>query len=298
MKADAFLNLVRWNRPAGWLLLLWPTLSALWLFGGGFPGWHLFIVFLLGTILMRMAGCCINDLADRKFDLHVQRTNNRPIATGEISVKEALACCLILILMAFGLVLTTNLPTIVVSVLALILSIIYPFTKRFFSVPQAALGLAYSMGIPMAFMAVHGSYAPWHGAFTYPGVGVAWLMVLGNFFWVIAYDTQYAMTDKEDDLKLGIKTSAITFGAYDTFIIVICYVLFLFIWSRAGISLGARWPYWLGLVAAAIQAFRLYTLIEKREPANCFKAFTQNHWIGFSIFLGVLVSSLIPGGMY
>ena len=293
MKTKAFLNLARLDRPAGWLLLLWPTLSALWLVSGGFPGWRLFLIFTLGTFLMRIAGCCINDVVDRKLDLHVARTAQRPVTIGEISTKEALACSVVLILLSFGLVLMTNLPTVVASVLALILSIFYPFAKRFLSVPQAALGLAYSMGIPMAFVAVYGDHSPWYAAFTSPGIGIAWLMVLGNFFWVIAYDTQYAMADKEDDLKLGIKTSAITFGSYDTFIIVICYILYLLIWSQAGFRLGARWPYWIGLLAATVLAFRCYTQIEDRDPAKCYKAFTQNHWIGFAIFVGVVVSSFL-----
>lgn len=298
MKLHTFLNLVRWDRPTGWLLLLWPTLSSLWLFKGGFPGWHLVLVFTLGTLLMRSAGCCINDIADKKFDLYVARTADRPVATGEVSVKQAFLCSFVLILLSFGLVLTTNLPTIVVSALALALSVVYPFTKRFLSVPQAALGLAYGMGIPMAFMAIEGSNASWHSAFTYPGAGWAWLLVLGNFFWVIAYDTEYAMVDKKDDLKLGIKTSAITFGSYDIFMIIICYVLFLFIWSEAGFRLSARWPYWIGLFAAVIQVYWHYTLIEERDPAKCYKAFLKNHWIGFSIFAGVLASSLLPGHMF
>ncbi|RUS67317.1 4-hydroxybenzoate octaprenyltransferase [Saezia sanguinis] len=295
MNVRAYMNLVRWDRPAGWLLLLWPTLSALWLAAGGFPGWHLIIVFTLGTILMRFAGCCINDVADRKFDLYVKRTIHRPVTSGELSVKQALMCGAILALLSFALVLTTNLATIVASLLGLFVTLIYPYTKRFFSIPQAVLGIAFSFGIPMAFTAVLGTNWTWHGVITGTQMGYAWLLLLGNLFWVIAYDTEYAMVDRDDDLKLGmIKTSAITFGKYDTFIIMLCYVAFLFIWSQVGFRLGARWPYWLGLLVAFAQAIWHYTLIENRTREGCFKAFTKNHWIGFSIFAGVLAGSLLP----
>lgn len=291
MNVAACLNLVRWSRPAGWLLLLWPTLSALWLAAGGFPGWHLLIVFTLGTILMRMAGCCINDVADRQFDKHVERTMGRPVTSGQISVGQALLMGAVLALMAFGLVLTTNLPTIITSFFGLLITIIYPYTKRFFFIPQAVLGVAFSFGIPMAFTAVMGG--PWHAVLTNPGMGYAWLLLLGNLFWVVAYDTEYAMVDRVDDLKLGIKTSAITFGQYDVRIITVCYLLFLFIWSNMGFKLGAHWPYWMGLLGALVQVVWHYTLIEERTREGCFKAFTYNHWIGFSVFAGVVVSSLM-----
>ncbi len=286
-----YLDLVRWNRPAGWLLLLWPTLSALWLVSGGFPGWHLVIVFTLGTILMRMAGCCINDVADREFDRHVKRTAARPITAGALSVKQALACGAVLALLAFCLVLTTNLPTIVASVFGLAVTIVYPYTKRFFSVPQAVLGVAFSFGIPMAFTAVLGG--PWHAVVTAGYVGPAWLLLLGNLFWVIAYDTEYAMVDRDDDLRIGIKTSAITFGRHDVAIVVLCYLAFLFIWSEVGFALGARWPYWLGLAAALAQVVWHYMLIEDRSREGCFRAFTANHWVGFAVFAGVVASSFV-----
>ena len=295
MNVRAYMNLVRWDRPAGWLLLLWPTLSALWLAAGGFPGWHLIIVFTLGTILMRFAGCCINDVADRKFDLYVKRTIHRPVTSGELSVKQALMCGAVLALLSFALVLTTNLATIVASLLGLFVTLIYPYTKRFFSIPQAVLGIAFSFGIPMAFTAVLGTNWTWHGVITGTHIGYAWLLLLGNLFWVIAYDTVYSMVDLHDHFNLSmIKTSAITFGKYDTFIIMLCYVAFLFIWSQVGFRLGARWPYWLGLLAAFAQAIWHYTLIENRTREGCFKAFTKNHWIGFSIFAGVLAGSLLP----
>lgn len=294
MKLHAYLNLVRWDRPAGWLLLLWPTLSSLWLAAGGFPGWHLLIVFTLGTILMRMAGCCINDVADRHYDLHVKRTQNRPVTTGELSVLNALLLGGFLSLLAFCLVLTTNKATVVASFLGLAITIIYPFSKRFFAMPQAVLGVAFSLGIPIAYTAVNGDYWSWHGIFTGPGVKYAWMLLVGNLFWVIAYDTEYAMVDREDDLRLGIKTSAITFGKHDVNIIVICYILFLLIWSRVGgMFTGIQWPYWCGLFVAFLQVVWHFRLIADRTPQGCFKAFRLNHWIGFSIFLGIVLSELV-----
>ena len=294
MNIQAYLNLVRWDRPAGWLVLLWPTLSALWLSAGGFPGWHLLTVFILGTVLMRMAGCCVNDVADRRFDLHVKRTQNRPVTTGELSVIQALACGTFLAFLAFCLVLTTNKATIIASFFALGITIFYPFTKRFLAIPQAVLGVAFSLGIPIAYTACQGNFWPWHGVFTGPGVGYAWLLLLGNLFWVVAYDTIYAMVDRDDDLKLGIKTSAITFGRYDVAIIMVCYILFLFIWSRIGGKFAVvHWPYWVGLFAALLQVFWHYSLIAERTREGCMKAFTMNHWVGFSIFAGIVASSFI-----
>lgn len=293
MSIQAYLNLVRWNRPAGWLVLLWPTLSALWLFSGGFPGWHLLVVFVLGTILMRMAGCCVNDVADRHFDIHVQRTKNRPVTTGELSVTQALLCGILCALLAFALVLSTNKATIVGSFFALAITIFYPFTKRFLAIPQAVLGIAFSFGIPLAYTACLGDSWSWHSILTGPGVGAAWLLLLGNLFWVVAYDTEYAMVDRDDDLALGIKTSAITFGRYDVVIIVICYVVFLMTWLVVCSQfLSTPWPYWIGIFFAALQVVWHYTLIVNRSKEGCFKAFTYNHWVGFSIFVGICVSSL------
>ena len=294
LNVRAYLNLVRWDRPAGWLVLLWPTLSALWLVAGGFPGWHLLVVFTLGTVLMRMAGCCVNDIADRKFDLHVKRTQNRPVTTGQLSVAQALVCGAGLAFIAFCLVLTTNLATVVAAFIGLAVTIIYPFTKRFFAVPQAVLGFAFSLGIPIAFTAYLGESWPWHGIFTGPGMAAAWILLLGNLFWVIAYDTEYAMVDRDDDLKLGIKTSAITFGDKDVMVIIVCYILYLFIWSKMGFELGARWPYWIGLLVALGQVVWHYLLIEDRTREGCMKAFTHNHWIGFSVFAGLALGQMLP----
>ena len=215
-----YLELIRWDRPAGWLLLLWPTLSALWVASGGFPGWHLLLVFSLGTFLMRSAGCCINDVADRDFDRHVKRTAQRPVTSGKLSVRHALGLGAALTLLAFGLVLTTNAATIGWSFAALAVTLAYPFAKRFVAMPQAVLGVAFSFGIPMAFAAVTGQVP-----------ALAWWLLLGNLFWVIAYDTEYAMVDRDDDLRIGMKTSAITLGRFDVAAILLSYAIYLSIWA-------------------------------------------------------------------
>jgi 4-hydroxybenzoate polyprenyltransferase len=277
-----YLDLIRWDRPAGWLLLLWPTLSALWIAAHGFPGVHLLAVFVLGTILMRSAGCCINDVADREFDRHVKRTSQRPVTSGAVSVKEALMLGAALALVAFGLVLTTNALTIELSFLALAITLFYPFTKRFFSMPQAVLGVAFSFGIPMAFAAVQVDVPL-----------LAWCLLAGNLFWVLAYDTEYAMVDRDDDIRIGIKTSALTFGRFDVAAVMACYVMFLASWLVIGISNGLRWPFLLGIAAAAVQAAWHFTLIRHRTRAGCFKAFRLNHWIGFSVFAGIALNSLL-----
>ena len=274
-----YLDLVRWSRPAGSYLLLWPTLSALWIAARGFPGWHLLLVFTLGTFLMRSAGCAVNDVADRDFDKHVKRTANRPVTSGAVSTKEALLLGAMLALLAFGLVLTTNSATIVWSFAALAISIVYPFTKRFFSMPQAVLGVAFSFGIPMAFAAVRGEVP-----------ALAWWLLLGNLFWVLAYDTEYAMVDRDDDLKIGIKTSAITLGRLDVAGVMLFYAAFLVIWAVLGAQLGLRWPCFAGLVAAAAIAGWHYTLIRDRSRDGCFRAFRLNHWLGFAVFAGTVVS--------
>jgi len=274
-----YLQLIRWSRPAGWLLLLWPTLAALWVAADGFPGWHLLAVFTLGTILMRSAGCCVNDVADRDFDRHVKRTAQRPITSGAVSVREALALGAGLALVAFALVLTTNAATIAWSVPALAVTILYPFTKRFFSMPQAVLGVAFSMGIPMAFTAV-GRDVPC----------LALWLVLGNLFWVLAYDTEYAMVDRDDDLKIGIKTSAITLGRFDVAAIVAFYLLLVAFWGAALAPLGLGWPFWLAIAAVLAQVAWHFTLIRHRTREGCFTAFTSNHWIGFTLFAGIVAS--------
>jgi 4-hydroxybenzoate polyprenyltransferase len=277
-----YLDLIRWNRPAGWLLLLWPSLSALWIAAHGFPGWHLVAVFTLGTVLMRSAGCCVNDVADRDFDRHVKRTAQRPVTAGAVSVREALVLGAVLALAAFALVLTTNAATIAWSFVALAISVIYPYAKRFVSMPQAVLGIAFSFGIPMAFAAVQ-SRVP----------VVAWLLLLGNLFWVIAYDTEYAMVDRDDDLKIGMKTSAITLGRADVPVIMFCYAAYLVIW---GAVLAGRIPalvLTLAIAAAAGQALWHFTLIRGRAREDCFKAFRLNHWVAFAVFAGVVVGYAI-----
>ncbi|NBU88033.1 MAG: 4-hydroxybenzoate octaprenyltransferase, partial [Betaproteobacteria bacterium] len=226
-RLSLYLQLIRWDRPAGWLLLLWPSLSALWMAADGFPGWHLVVVFVLGTVLMRSAGCCINDVADRDFDRHVKRTAQRPVTTGAVSVKEALGVGAVLALAAFGLVLTTNPPTIWLSFAALLVTLIYPYAKRVVSMPQAVLGVAFSFGIPMAFAAVLGGQDWRLSAVTQAVPPAAWLLLVSNLFWVLAYDTEYAMVDRDDDLKIGMKTSAITLGRHDVLGVMVFYGLYL-----------------------------------------------------------------------
>ena len=278
-RTAVYLDLIRWNRPAGWLLLLWPTLSALWIASEGFPGWHLLTVFTLGTVLMRSAGCCINDVADRDFDRHVKRTAGRPVTTGAVSVREALGLGAVLALLAFALVLTTNAITIIYSVGALAVTLIYPYAKRFVSMPQAVLGVAFSFGIPMAFAAVQSQVPP-----------LAWVLMLGNLFWVLAYDTEYAMVDRDDDLAIGMKTSAITLGRLDVPVVMACYVFFMLIWSLAGVFKYFSAIFYVALFAVLGQVVWHYTLIRTRAREGCFKAFRLNHWLGFTLFVGIVAS--------
>ena len=278
-KLSLYLQLIRWNRPAGWLLLLWPTLSALWVASHGFPGWHLISVFTLGTFLMRSAGCCVNDVADRDFDRHVKRTAQRPVTSGALSVKEALALGAALALLAFGLVATTNAATIAWSFAALAVTLIYPFAKRYVSMPQAVLGVAFSFGIPMAFAAVQ-SHVPL----------LAWGLLLGNLFWVIAYDTEYAMVDRDDDLKIGMKTSAITLGRFDVAGVMLSYLIFLSIWAFALMERAQPAIFLIAIGVALLQALWHGWLIRKRERDGCFKAFRLNHWLGFTVFAGIALS--------
>jgi 4-hydroxybenzoate polyprenyltransferase len=277
-KISLYLDLIRWNRPAGWLLLLWPTLSALWVASGGFPGWHLLAVFTLGTILMRSAGCCLNDVADRDFDKHVKRTAERPVTSGRIGVKEALLLGAVLALIAFMLVLTLRTETIAWSFVAMAVAVAYPYAKRFVAMPQAVLGVAFSFGIPMAFASVTGEVP-----------SIAWALLLGNLFWVLAYDTEYAMVDRDDDLRIGMKTSAITLGQWDVAAVMFFYVAFLAVW---GVVLDAsEKPLLLvGLAVAALQAAWHFWLIKDRSRDGCFKAFRLNHWVGFAAFVGVALS--------
>ena len=274
-----YLELIRWNRPAGWLLLLWPTLSALWVASNGFPGWHLLAVFSLGTFLMRSAGCYINDVADRDFDRHVKRTAQRPVTSGAVSVREALGLGALLALLAFGLVLTTNPVTIAWSFGALAVTMVYPFAKRFVSMPQAVLGVAFSFGIPMAFAAVQ-SAVPL----------LAWALLLGNLFWVIAYDTEYAMVDRDDDLKIGMKTSAITLGRFDVAGVLLSYLVFMSIWAAALAGRVQSAIFSIALVLALAQAVWHVWLIRKREREGCFKAFRLNHWLGLTVFSGIALA--------
>jgi 4-hydroxybenzoate polyprenyltransferase len=286
-KLALYLDLVRWNRPAGWLLLLWPTLSALWVAAGGFPGWHLLAVFVLGTIVMRSAGCCVNDVADREFDRHVKRTAQRPVTRGAISVREALLLGAVLALLAFALVLTTSAAAIAWSFTALAIALVYPYAKRFVSMPQAVLGVAFSFGIPMAFAAVRGGGVSSFSAVLSAVPLLAWVLLLGNLFWVLAYDTEYAMVDRDDDLKLGMKTSAITLGNADVPVVMLCYASYLSIWAAA---LAGRIPgaiLALTMAGAAAQALWHYRLIRSREREGCFKAFRLNHWLGFTLFAGI-----------
>jgi 4-hydroxybenzoate polyprenyltransferase len=278
-KIKLYLDLIRWNRPAGWLLLLWPTLSALWVAADGFPGWHLVAVFTLGTVLMRSAGCCVNDVADRKFDKHVKRTASRPVTSGRLSVKEALALGVALALLAFVLVLSTNRAAVAWSFAALAVTVVYPYAKRFVSMPQAVLGVAFSFGIPMAFAAVQSEVPP-----------MAWGLLLGNLFWVLAYDTEYAMVDRDDDLKIGMKTSAITLGRWDVVAIAGFYAAFLALWALL-LDAPERGAWlWAGLTGAAAQAMWHVWLIRDRSREGCFKAFRLNHWLGFSVFAGLVLS--------
>ena len=278
MKTRLYLDLIRWDRPAGWLLLLWPTLGALWFAAGGWPGWHLLTVFVLGTILMRSAGCCVNDVADRDFDRHVKRTAQRPVTSGALSAKQALAFGALLALAAFGLVLTTNRITVLWSFGALAITLLYPFAKRFVSIPQAVLGIAFSFGIPMAFAAVRGEVP-----------ALAWWLLAGNLFWVLAYDTEYAMVDRDDDLKIGMKTSAITFGRFDVLAVMASYAVILVLWTIAGLRQGLGVAFYAGIAAAAVQAAWHWWLIRTRTRDGCFKAFRLNHWLGFAVFAGVAV---------
>ncbi len=278
-KLHLYLDLIRWNRPAGWLLLLWPTLAALWIAAGGFPGWHLVAVFTLGTILMRSAGCCINDVADREFDRHVKRTAQRPVTSGKVGVKEALTVGAVLALAAFGLVLTTNQATVAWSFAALAITLLYPYAKRFVSMPQAVLGVAFSFGIPMAFAAVTGEVP-----------GLAWGLLLGNLFWVLAYDTEYAMVDRDDDLRIGMKTSAITLGRFDVVAVMAFYLIFLSIWGFSSAQWSSVAIILISNIAALAQVAWHYALIRERRREGCFQAFRLNHWLGFTVFAGVVLS--------
>ncbi len=275
-KLQLYFRLVRLDKPIGTVLLLWPTLAALWLASGGVPDWKLLVIFSLGTFLMRSAGCAVNDYADQDFDKHVKRTAERPITSGRVSGKEALAIAAGLALLAFLLIQPLNALVKQLSVAALIIAATYPYFKRFFAIPQAYLGIAFGFGMPMAFAAVQGTVPP-----------VAWLLLVGNVFWAVAYDTEYAMVDRDDDLKIGIKTSAITFGRFDVAAIMFCYGMHLAILLVAGRYFALGLPFLLGMAVAAGCAVYHYFLIRGRERAPCFAAFRHNNYLGAAVFAGI-----------
>jgi len=275
-KLELYFRLVRLDKPIGTVLLLWPTLAALWLASGGVPDWKLLLIFSLGTFLMRSAGCAVNDYADQDFDKHVKRTAERPITSGRVSGKEALLIAAGLSLAAFLLIQPLNALVKQLSVAALVIAGTYPYFKRFFAIPQAYLGIAFGFGMPMAFAAVQNTVPP-----------VAWLLLTGNVFWAVAYDTEYAMVDRDDDLKIGIKTSAITFGRFDVAAIMVCYAVHLAILLHVGLQFGLGLPFLLGLAIAAACAIYHYFLIRGRERAPCFAAFRHNNYLGAAVFAGI-----------
>jgi 4-hydroxybenzoate polyprenyltransferase len=275
-KIDAYERLMRLDKPIGILLLMWPTLWGLILAGQGHPDWQIVLIFVTGVVLMRSAGCVLNDVADRHFDGHVERTKNRPIVIGDVSVKEALMLALGLSLFAFVLVCFLNKLTILLSIAALFLAATYPLTKRFLAIPQAYLGIAFGFSIPMAFAAVNNEIPV-----------IAWWLLLANVFWSIAYDTEYAIVDRDDDIKIGIKSAALFFGRYDVLAIMLCYVAMLVILAYVGQLLAFGLNYYIGIFAAGALVVWQYQMIRKRNQSNCFKAFLANNWIGFVVLLGL-----------
>ena len=278
-RLDAYERLIRLDKPVGALLLLWPTLWAVWLAARGRPTFDIVLIFVVGTLLMRSAGCAINDYADRDFDAHVERTRGRPLATGEIRPREALIVAALLALAAFGLVLFLNLYAIALSFVALAITVSYPFTKRFFALPQACLGVAFGFGIPMAYAAIQ-----WRLP------AVCWLLFAANLFSAFAYDTEYAMVDRDDDARLGLRTSALTLGGWDVAAVIASYAAMLAILLIVGAMLSPAWPYYAGLAAAAVMVTHHWRLIRHRTREGCFKAFRQSHWIGAVIFAGIVLS--------
>ena len=276
-RLDLYERLMRLDKPIGILLLLWPTLWGLWLSSRGHPDWTVVLVFVLGTVLMRSAGCVINDFADRDFDRHVERTKDRPLTAGKVSPREALALFVVLAACAFLLVLLLGIPLVIwLSIPAILLAASYPFTKRFFAIPQAYLGVAFGFGIPMAYAAQLGRVPE-----------AAWWLLLANVFWAIAYDTEYAMVDREDDIKIGIKTSALTFGRFDVATVMACYAIALGLIAWVGYRLGRGAAFYGGLAVSAAIMIWHYTLIRGRDRAACFKAFLNNNYVGAAIFVGI-----------
>jgi 4-hydroxybenzoate polyprenyltransferase len=277
-----YLQLTRLNRPIGVLLLLWPTLWGVWIAGEGHPAWHIVLIFVLGTVLMRSAGCAFNDFADRDIDRHVKRTRHRPVTSGHVSPREAVWVALILALAAFLLILPLNNLTLQLAFPAVLLAASYPYTKRFLAIPQAYLGIAFGFGIPMAFAAQLGEVPT-----------VAWVLLLANVFWAIAYDTEYAMVDRDDDVHLGIHSSALLFKKYDVAAVMICYVAALILLGWAGLMTGAGGMYFIGLLLAGGIAFYHYHLIKQRQHDECFRAFMHNNWFGVVVFAGIVLDYLV-----
>lgn len=286
-RLDLYERLMRLDKPIGILLLLWPTLWGLWLSALGRPDWRVVWIFVLGTVLMRSAGCVINDLADRDFDPHVARTSQRPLAAGQVSTREALLLFVVLVGGAVVVVLPLRSWLLAaLCVAALFLAASYPFTKRFLAIPQAYLGVAFGFGIPMAYAAQLGTVPT-----------EAWCLLLANVLWAVAYDTEYAMVDRADDLKIGIRTSAITFGSFDVAAVMLCYALALGLIAAVGYGLGLGVFFYAGLVVAGAIAGYHYTLIRERSPARCFKAFLHNNWLGASVFAGIAVDLMASKGI-
>jgi 4-hydroxybenzoate polyprenyltransferase len=277
-----YIRLARLDRPIGILLLLWPTLWAIWIASNGQPPYLILLIFVAGTVLMRSAGCVINDYADRDIDKHVKRTQQRPITSGEVRPHEALWLAAALTVIALLLILPLNTLTLLLSVPAVLLAGSYPYTKRFLAIPQAYLGIAFGFGIPMAFAAIQGSVP-----------AVAWWMLLANIFWCIAYDTEYAMVDRDDDIHLGIHSSALFFGKYDVAAVMCCYAVALAILAYVGYALHLGAAYYAGLLAAAGIAAYHYSLIRLRQRDACFTAFVHNNWLGAAIFAGVAADYLL-----
>ncbi len=271
-----YYRLMRLDRPIGILLLLWPTLWAIWIASNGYPPLLILFIFIAGTVLMRSAGCVINDYADRDIDKHVKRTEHRPITSGQVAPREALWLAVALALIAFLLILPLNTLTLLLSVPAVLLAGSYPYTKRFLAIPQAYLGIAFGFGIPMAFAAIQGSVP-----------AIAWWLLLANIFWCIAYDTEYAMVDRDDDIHLGIHSSALFFGKYDVIAVMACYATALAILAYVGLSLQLGMMYYLSLLLAAGIAAYHYTLIRGRQRDLCFRAFLHNNWFGAAVFAGI-----------
>ena len=282
-RLDAYERLVRLDKPIGTLLLLWPTLWAVWLASRGQPTTEMLVIFVLGTLLMRSAGCAINDFADRNVDSRVARTRNRPLATGEIEPWEALLVGAILALAAFGLVLFLNYLAIALSFVALAIAATYPFTKRFFALPQACLGIAFGFGIPMAYAAILNRLP-----------AECWALLAANVLYAFAYDTEYAMVDRDDDAKIGIRTSALTLGRFDVAAVIACYGAMLAVLAAVGLALELHWPFYAGLALAAAMMTYHWFLIRGRTREGCFKAFMHNNWVGGAIFAGIVLSFPVP----